>query len=74
MKKLKQIGVNAKKAFSHLRNLESKKIDRLLIKYNQLLSENKKQILQENLKDVKAVKRKHLIDRLILDEKRILYH
>jgi len=71
MKKLKQIGVNAKKAFSHLRNLESKKIDRVLLKYNQLLSENKKQILQENLKDVKAVKRKHLIDRLILDEKRI---
>ena len=71
MKKLKQIGVNAKKAFSHLRNLKSKKIDRVLLKYNQLLSENKKQILQENLKDVKAVKRKHLIDRLILDEKRI---
>ena len=71
MKKLKQIGVNAKKAFSHLRNLESKKIDRVLLKYNQLLSENKKQILRENLKDVRAAKRKHLIDRLILDEKRI---
>ena len=71
MKKLKQIGLNAKKAFSELKNLESKKIDKVLLKYNQLLSENKKQILQENLKDVRRVKRKHLIDRLILDEKRI---
>ena len=33
--------------------------------------ENKKQILQENIKDVKNVKRKHLVDRLILDNKRI---
>jgi len=71
MKKLKLIGLNAKKAFSRLKNLESKKIDKVLLKYNQLLSENKKQILQENLKDIRAVKRKHLIDRLILDEKRI---
>jgi len=71
MKKLKQIGLNAKKAFSTLKNLNSKKIDTVLLKYNQLLLENKKQILQENLKDVRAVKRKHLIDRLILDEKRI---
>tara|TARA_B110000444_G_scaffold155881_1_gene145800 strand:- start:50 stop:1291 length:1242 start_codon:yes stop_codon:yes gene_type:complete len=71
MKKLKQIGLNAKKAFSVLKNLESKKIDKVLLKYNQLLSRNKKQILQENLKDVRAVKRKHFIDRLILDERRI---
>jgi glutamate-5-semialdehyde dehydrogenase len=71
MKKLKKIGLNAKKAFSGLKNLENKKIDKVLLKYNQLLSENKKQILQENLKDVRAVKRKHLVDRLILDEKRI---
>ena len=71
MKKLKQIGKNAKNAFTKLKNLESKKIDRVLLKYNQLLLENKKQILQENLKDIRAVKRKHLIDRLILDEKRI---
>ena len=71
MKKLKQIGINAKKAFIGLKNLESKKINKVLLKYNQLLSENKKQILQENLKDVRAAKRKHLIDRLILDEKRI---
>ena len=71
MKKLKQIGLNARKAFSELEKLESKKINKVLLKYNQLLLENKEQILQENLKDVRAVKRKHLIDRLILDEKRI---
>ena len=71
MKKLKQIGLNAKKAFAELKNLESKKIDKVLLKYNQLLSENKKQILQENSKDVRSMKRKHFIDRLVLDEKRI---
>ena len=71
MKKLKRIGLNAKKAFSMLKNLESKKIDEVLLKYNQLLSENKKQILKENLKDVRSAKRKHFIDRLILNEKRI---
>ena len=38
---------------------------------NQFLLENKKQILQENVKDIKNVKRKHLVDRLILDHKRI---
>ena len=43
----------------------------LILKYNQLLLDNKRQILQENLRDVKVMKRKHLIDRLVLDEKRI---
>ncbi len=71
MKKLKQIGLNAKKAFSGLKNLESKKINKVLLKYNQLLSKNKKQILQENLKDIRATKRKHFIDRLTLDERRL---
>jgi glutamate-5-semialdehyde dehydrogenase len=71
MKKLKQIGLNAKKALTTLNNLEGKKINKVLSSYNRLLLENKKQILQENMKDVKAVKRKHLIDRLLLNEKRI---
>jgi glutamate-5-semialdehyde dehydrogenase len=35
------------------------------------LLKNKKQILQENKKDLKNIKRKNFIDRLILDEKRI---
>ena len=71
MKKLKQIGVNAKKAMNVLKNLDGKKINRILHNYNQLLLKNKKQILQENIKDVKSVKRKHLVDRLILDDRRI---
>jgi len=71
MKELKQIGKNARKAFTILNDLNEKKINKVLLSYNQLLLENKKQILQENSKDVKNVKRKHLVDRLILDDKRI---
>jgi glutamate-5-semialdehyde dehydrogenase len=71
MKKLRQIGINARKAFFDLKNIKSEKINKLLIRYNQLLLENKKQILQENLKDIRSMKRKHLMDRLMLDEKRI---
>jgi len=71
MKKLKQIGVDAKKALAVLNNIEGKRVNKALLSYNQLLLQNKKQILQENIKDVKNVKRKHLVDRLILDDKRI---
>ena len=71
MKKLKQIGVNARKALTVLSSLDGREINKVLLNYNQLLLKNKKQILQENNKDVKNVKRKHLVDRLILDDKRI---
>ena len=71
MKKLKQIGVHAKKALSLLDKIDGKKINKVLLSYNRLLLENKNQILQENIKDVKNVKRKHLVDRLILNDKRI---
>ena len=71
MKKLKQIGLNARKAFLDISTLNSKKINQVLDKYNQLLLKNKKQILRENTKDVKSSIRKHLVDRLILNEKRI---
>jgi glutamate-5-semialdehyde dehydrogenase len=71
MKKIKQIGINAKKAFMQLGNIDTKKINKVLNTYNQLLLKNKKQILQENSIDVKFSKRKHLIDRLVLNEKRI---
>ena len=71
MKKLNQIGINAKKAFAKLKNLDTKKINKTLNTYSQLLLKNKKQILKENLKDVKLSKRKHLVDRLILNEKKI---
>jgi glutamate-5-semialdehyde dehydrogenase len=71
MNKLKQIGINAKKAFLQLNNLNSKKINKVLNTYNQLLLKNKKQILRENSKDVKFSIRKHLVDRLVLNEERI---
>ena len=71
MKRLNQIGANAKKALTVLNNLDGKKINKVLLSYNQLLSKNRKQILKENMKDVKNVKRKHLVDRLILNDKRI---
>ena len=71
MKKIKQIGINARKAFMQLGNIDAKKINKVLNTYNQLLLRNKKQILQENSIDVKFSKRKHLVDRLLLNEKRI---
>ena len=71
MKKLKQIGVNAKKAFTILNSLSGEKINKVLLSYSRLLLKNKKQILRENEKDVKGVKRKHLVDRLVLDDKKI---
>jgi len=71
MKKLKQIGVNAKRALIALNNLDEKKINKVLLSYNRLLLQNKKQIIQENIKDVKNVKRKSLVDRLILNNQRI---
>ena len=63
--------MNAKKAFTILNSLDEKKINKVLLTYNQLLLKNKKQILRENLKDVKSVKRKHLTDRLALNDERI---
>ena len=63
--------MNAKKAQTVLNNLKAKQINNVLLTYNILLLKNKKQILQENTKDVKSAKRKHLIDRLILTDKKI---
>ena len=57
MKKLNEIGVNARKALTVLNNLNEEKINKVLLSYNRLLLENKKQILQENIKDVKNVKK-----------------
>ena len=68
---LKTIGINAKKAFEDLRGVKHKKIKKVLENYNQSLLKNTNKIIRENLKDVKNVKRKHLVDRLILNKKRI---
>ena len=71
MNYLENIGKNAKKAFEDLKNVKHKKIKKVLENYNKALLKNKRNILKENMKDVKTVKRKHLVDRLVLNEKRI---
>ncbi len=71
MKYLENIGKNAKKAFEDLKKIKHSKIKDVLESYNKFLLENKLKIIRENQKDVKNVKRKNLVDRLILNEKRI---
>ena len=71
MSYLETIGKNAKKAFEDLKNIKHNKIKKILENYNKSLLKNKKAIIIENQKDVKNVKRKHLVDRLILNEDRI---
>ena len=51
--------------------MKHKKIKKVLDNYNQSLKKNTNKIIKENLKDVKNVKRKNLVDRLILNKKRI---
>ncbi len=71
MNYLETIGKNAKKAFEDLKSVKHRKIRKVLESYNKSLLKNKNKIIKENLKDVKNVKRKNLVDRLILNEKRI---
>ena len=71
MKYLENIGKNAKNAFEDLKTIKHTKIKKVLESYNKSLLKNKLKIIQENQKDIKNVKRKNLIDRLTLDEKRI---
>ena len=71
MNYLKTIGKKARKAFEDLKSIKHSKIKKVLEDYNKSLLNNKKKIIQENRKDVKNVKRKHLVDRLILNDKRI---
>ena len=71
MNYLKSIGTNAKKAFEDLKKVKHDRIKKILEDYNKVLLSNKKQIILENKKDVKNCKRERLVDRLILNEKRI---
>ena len=71
MSYLENIGKNAKKAFEDLKAVKHSKIIRVLENYNKSLLDNKQKIVKENHKDIKNSKRKNLIDRLILNEKRI---
>ena len=71
MKKINLIGVNAKKALLVFNKISSSQINKVLSNYSQLILKNKKQIIQKNSIDVKNMHRKHLADRLVLNEKRI---
>ena len=71
MNYLNNIGKNAKIAFEDLKAIKHNKIKKVLESYNRSLLTNKKKIIQENKKDIKNIKRKNFIDRLILNEKRI---
>ena len=72
-KELINIGKKSKKAFSF--HINSKKKNKVLIDYCTLIKKNEKLIINQNRKDVNAAKKrgfkKNLIDRLILDEKKI---
>jgi len=71
MQYLQKIGKNAKKAFENLKAVKHNKIKKILNEYNSELLLNKKQIVKENQKDIKSSVRKQLVDRLILNDKRI---
>ena len=71
MNYLETIGNNAKKAFEDLKSVNHNKIKKVLENYNYSLLKNKKRIIKENFKDVKNVQRKHLVDRLMLNDRRI---
>ena len=73
-KLLTNIGIKSKKAFSY--QISSKKKDKVLRDYSYLIKKNKNLIISENKKDIvnsnkKGIK-KNLIERLILDDKKIL--
>ncbi|MDC3104219.1 glutamate-5-semialdehyde dehydrogenase [Candidatus Pelagibacter bacterium] len=71
MQYLKKIGKNSKKAFEDLKAVSHERIKKVLDYYSKELLKNKTNIIKENQKDIKNIKRKHLIDRLVLDDKRI---
>ena len=72
MKNILKIGKNSKIAFESLKKLNHKKIDKALEDYIKLILINKKKIIKENKKDVKNLKRKNVLDRLILNEKKLI--
>ena len=71
MSYLENIGQSAKKAFGDLKTIKHDKIKQVLEIYNKSLLINKKKIILENQKDVKNIKRKNLVDRLVLNDKKI---
>ena len=53
-KYLNDIGIKSKIAFKNLSNVELKKRNKVLETYIKSLSLNKKKIIRENVKDIKA--------------------
>ena len=71
MKNILVIGEKSKQAFENLKKINHKRINKTLDDYIKLILLNKKKIIRENIKDVKNLKRKNILDRLILNEKKI---
>ena len=70
-KYLDNIGLKSKVAAKNLIKVDVKKRNKVLQTYNKELLKNTKKILKENVKDLKTCKRQELVDRLIMDKKRI---
>ena len=71
MKNILIIGKKSKQAFESLKRTNHTKINKTLNDYIKFILLNKKNIIKENKKDIKNLKRKNILDRLILDEKKI---
>tara|TARA_E500000178_G_scaffold354706_1_gene424680 strand:+ start:2105 stop:3346 length:1242 start_codon:yes stop_codon:yes gene_type:complete len=71
MKNILTIGKKSKQAFEKLKNVNHKKINKALDDYVKLILINRKKIIRENAKDVRNLKRKNVLDRLVLNEKKI---
>ena len=68
---LNNIGIKAKNAFKSLGHVNLKKRNNVLETYIKSLKTNENEIIKENLKDIKLCKREELIDRLVIDKKKI---
>ena len=68
---LNNIGTKSKDAFKNLGHVSLKKRNNVLETYIKSLKINKNKIIKENSKDIKLCKREELIDRLIIDNKKI---
>ncbi len=70
-KYLKNIGLKSRLAFKNLNKIKSDRKNKVLETYIKELLSNKKEIVKENIKDIKSCKRKDLIDRLIINDRKI---
>mgnify|MGYP001308805801 CR=1 FL=1 len=68
---LNNIGIKSKEAFKNLGHVSLKKRNNVLETYIKYLKINKNKIIKENSKDIKLCKREELMDRLIIDNKKI---